>query len=122
MKGWPGKPPVHELSLAREIVRLTEAAAKTERFSCVTRIHLQLGALSCAQPEALDFAFAACRQGSLLGEAELDIARSPALGRCPDCGGTTEMWSRLDGCAHCHGTALLADGGDELRITELEVQ
>lgn len=113
---------MHELSLAREIVRLTEQAAEAQHFTQVKRIHLQLGALSCAQPEALDFAFMACRQGELLGGAELAIARRPALGRCPDCGGTTEMWSRLDGCAHCHGGALLADGGDELKIIELEVQ
>lgn len=113
---------MHELALAKEIVRLMETAAKEQHFACVKRIHLQLGALSCAQPEALDFAFTACRQGELLGGAELAIARKPALGRCPDCGGTTEMWSRLDGCAHCHGTALLAEGGDELKIIELEVQ
>jgi len=113
---------MHEMALAREIVRLTEQAAAEQHVRRVTRIHLQLGALSCAQPDALDFAFTACRQGSMLGEAELAIARKPALGRCPDCGDVSEMWSRLDGCAHCHGKMLLAEGGEELRIVELEVQ
>jgi len=111
---------MHELSLAREMVRIVEQMAEQEHFSKVERIHLALGALSCVSDESLRFAFDAVRT-PLVGEAELAIEKVPASAQCSSCGRIAPIWQRLQRCEGCGGEMLALTGGDAMRITDLEV-
>jgi len=111
---------MHELSLASEMVRIVQEQSVSQKFSEVKRIHLLLGSLSCVSDEAFRFAFDAVRT-PLLEEAELRIEKIPATGQCTGCGACAKMWHRLERCESCGAEMLLSDGGDEIRIRELEV-
>lgn len=110
---------MHEVSLVRELSRLVEQEAATRDFSKVERVHVALGAHACVSEESLRFAFESLR-GGVLAEAELAVRTMQAKGVCRTCGVLSVMAERIGTCAACGGV-ILPQGGDEMRITELEV-
>lgn len=110
---------MHEVSLVRELKRLVEQEAKLRQFSKVKSIHIELGSIACVSKDSLEFAFESVRFGLLEG-ANLDIHTILAKGCCPACGLSAVMTERLSDCSQCGGL-IMAEGGNEMRITELEV-
>jgi hydrogenase nickel incorporation protein HypA/HybF len=45
----------------------------------------------------------------------------PGQALCFDCGEVVEIENRLDPCPACAGTRLMPQGGDDMRIKDLEV-
>jgi hydrogenase nickel incorporation protein HypA/HybF len=65
---------MHELAIMESVV-----AAVTERIGAerVTVVRLQVGRLAAVVPEALQFCFEICAQGTPLEGAALEIASTP---------------------------------------------
>lgn len=76
---------MHELSIARSLVRVCEDAAREQNASRVTRVYLQLGPLSGVVREALEFAYDFATEDSLLTGSELIVEPTPLLARCERC-------------------------------------
>ncbi len=112
---------MHELSLARGIVELVEEQARAQAFSRVRRIFLQIGALAHVEPHALTFGFDSVSRGTVAEGATLEIARPAGRGTCTDCGEEFVVAARGDGCARCGSHRWLLVDGDQMRVTELEV-
>jgi hydrogenase nickel incorporation protein HypA/HybF len=112
---------MHELSLAEGIVDLVQASARQEAFSRVRTVHLDLGALSNVMPEALTFGFEAAARGSAAEGAELRIRRLPGQGFCTPCAAVVLVDARPALCPRCGGAQVNITGGNEMRVTELEV-
>lgn len=112
---------VHELSLAENAVALIEQAALREHFSRVQRVCLEIGVLSCVDPEALRFAWASAALGSCAEGAELELLSTPGQGVCPACGQRSTMETLYDLCPHCDGVPLQACQGTEMRVKDLDV-
>ena len=110
---------MHELSLVREMKRLVELQAEQQQFSRVKSIHIELGSNACVSRDSLEFAFESVRFGLLEGTT-LAIHTVLAKGCCSACGLSTVMSERVAACLACGGL-MLAEGGDDMRITELEV-
>lgn len=108
---------MHELSLARRIVEIAGERAGGAR---VLRVGLEIGQLSGVMSEAMRFCFEACAEGTALDGAALDIVEPPGRGRCIECGEEATMASLFERC-RCCGGALECIGGDELRLTEMEI-
>lgn len=112
---------MHELSLARGLVALAEDEARKAGAKRVTRLRLAVGALGHVTPEAMRFCFDAAASGSMVEGAALAIDIVPGAGRCRDCGRTVALAARFDPCPACGGFVRMT-AGDELRLTELEVE
>ena len=112
---------MHEISLCDSIRDVLETQAKTDGFSKVTRVWLEVGPLSCVEPEALRFGFDAVMRGSLAEGAELSIASPRALAKCLACGAISPVSQRFETCPACGMPGLELTQGDEFRITRLEV-
>jgi len=115
---------MHELSLARELVRLVDEQCDAHGYRQVLCIHLQLDAFSCAAPEALGFAFESLRSDRL-ADARLEIRQTESEGHCSICGHRTLLHEAYAACARCGGM-MLPERADkmragDIRITELEV-
>ena len=74
------------------------------------------------EKRALEFAFDVVMRGSAAEGAVLEIIDLPGRALCYDCGETVEIADRLDPCPLCGGGRLLPQGGDEMRIKDMEVQ
>ncbi|MEP4767358.1 MAG: hydrogenase maturation nickel metallochaperone HypA [Roseibium sp.] len=112
---------MHEMSLCESILDILKDEAAKGQFTSVKRIAVDVGALSCVEPEALQFGFDVIMKGSLAEGAKLEISRPPAEALCLTCFKTVPVKQRFDTCPECGSEALQVTGGEELKIRELEV-
>ena len=83
---------------------------------------LEIGALACAEPEALRFCFDVVSRGSKAEGARLDLVLVPGAGWCFDCERTVALAGRFAPCPACGQTRVQMTSGDALRVRELEVE
>jgi len=113
---------MHELSLAQGIVELIEEQARAQRFTKVRRVHLVVGALSHVMPEALEFGFVSAAKGTVAEGAEVVMTRPPGTASCVGCEKNVTIERRGDPCPECGSFQVLITGGDELRVSHLDVE
>lgn len=112
---------MHELSLTQSIVTIAEEHARKAGGTLIRGITLEVGELSGAIPEALEFAFDVCSKGSLADGATLTIRRIPGHGRCSACAAESFSETLTAVCPACGALAFELDAGLELRVLELEI-
>lgn len=112
---------MHEMSLAEGIRGIVEDQAKQRGFGRVTRMRVEIGRFAGVEKEALAFAFDVVMRGSPAEGAALEMIDLPGRALCFDCAHEVEIADRLDPCPDCGGGKLLPQGGDEMRIKDMEV-
>jgi hydrogenase nickel incorporation protein HypA/HybF len=109
---------MHEFSITQSVVEICERNAEGRPVSMVT---LELGTLSGVVPEAVEFCFEACTEGTLLEGARLVIDHIAGRGRCHGCRTEFAVTAYYDPCPACGGFAVEILSGNELRVKEMEV-
>ncbi|MGI1661497.1 hydrogenase maturation nickel metallochaperone HypA [Palleronia sp. KMU-117] len=112
---------MHEMSLCEGIRRIVDQAAAAPDIARVTRVRLEIGRFAGVEKAALSFAWDVVMRGSKAEGAELLMIDLPGRATCFDCLRTVEIMDRLDPCPDCGGGRLLPEGGDEMRIRDMEV-
>lgn len=112
---------MHEMSLCEGILQCLEENAQTQHYQRVRRVRLEVGQFACVEPDALRFCFDVVCRNTLADGAELDILTLPARTWCLACAGPVTIAERHAPCPDCGSYQLQTDGGDELRIKDLEV-
>ena len=112
---------MHEMSLAQGVIDAIDAYAKRDPFERVSKVVLEVGALSCVDARALEFSFDAVSRDTLAQGASLEIRTPPGTATCFGCGAAVSIGRRGDPCPECGSHQLVVQGGDELKIKELEV-
>ncbi len=87
----------------------------------IVRLKLRVGVLSGVVPEALRFAFEALKGGTPASGANLEIELMPAVFRCLDCAALPELTEMAFSCPECQGCLVLDHGGNQLELTQLEL-
>lgn len=109
---------MHEMSITQGIIDICEQHAGGRR---VIALDVEIGELSGVVPEAIEFCFEACSQGTLLEGARLNIIPIRGMGRCQECGCNTPLASIHDPCERCGGYGVAITAGQEMRVREIEV-
>ena len=112
---------MHEMSLCENIREILEDQAKQNGFSRVNRVWLEVGPLSCVEPDALLFGFDVVMRGSVAEGASVEIVTPAAKALCLTCQQTAEIRQRYDPCPHCGAGPMELIHGDALKISKLEV-
>ncbi|MEM8800653.1 MAG: hydrogenase maturation nickel metallochaperone HypA [Pseudomonadota bacterium] len=112
---------MHELSLATSVVDAITSQAARGDFRRVEKIILEIGALSCVDPRALEFGFEAATGGTCAEGAALEILTPPGEAQCFGCGGLVTITRAGTPCPDCGSHQLVVTRGDELKIKALEV-
>jgi hydrogenase nickel incorporation protein HypA/HybF len=112
---------MHEMSICEGIVQTLEEAAKTQNFSRVRTVWLEIGDLAGVEIPALEFGWEVVSRHSLAEGSKLEIIRIPAQAYCLGCAQTVPVKQRFDACPECGSYHLQVVAGEELRIKELEV-
>ena len=111
---------MHEVSICEYLLALVDQEAKRHKVSRIMRLRVEIGRLSCLEPEALRFAFDAMAPGTIAEAAEFQIDQPPVTATCQDCGAVVAMNTRFGTCASCGGVRLKMHGGAEMRLLEME--
>ncbi len=112
---------MHEMSLCEGILNILETEAKTQHYTQVKRVVLDIGVLSGVEIPALEFAFEVVMRGSIAEKAILDINEIEAQAWCMQCADSITVKQRYDACPQCGSYQLQVSSGDEMKIKELEV-
>ncbi|MCB6176688.1 hydrogenase maturation nickel metallochaperone HypA [Rhodobacter sp. Har01] len=112
---------MHEMSLAEGIRSIVQDQAAKHGFSRVTVLRLEIGRFAGVEKPALDFAFDVVMRGSPAEGARLEMIDLAGQALCFDCMKTVEIADRLAPCPLCGGGKLIPNGGDEMRIKDMEV-
>lgn len=112
---------MHEVSLAGGILQLVEDAARRERFSRVTRLHLEAGALCGVEIGALRFALESLVHGTCLEGTAIDIDEPAASAWCLACSSSVHIRARGQACPACGSHQIQPTGGTELRVVDMNV-
>ncbi len=114
---------MHELSIAMEILHIVVKTAGENGSTSVKTINLKVGDLSGVEVDSLSFSFDAIKgENEVTGGSELVIKKVPVVVRCADCDDEFETNERFLACPACTGFDTLMLQGDELSITDIEVE
>jgi len=113
---------MHELTMAQAILDEARQQVKAHKAYTVLAIHLQVGELSTAVPEALTFSFEIISQDTCAQGAKLEITRVPWRIRCRSCRKEYRVHDRLAICPECNSAGGETISGKELMITEMEIE
>ncbi|PLX78240.1 MAG: hydrogenase maturation nickel metallochaperone HypA [Desulfuromonas sp.] len=112
---------MHELGITQSIVDIAARTARDQGAERIVSVTVEIGSLSGVIPDAVEFCFEACSQGTLLEGSRLLIEQIPGRGRCPECGAENDIDAYSFSCPACGALGLERLQGEELRIKELEV-
>lgn len=112
---------MHELSLLENVREILEDHAINQNFSKVTQVTLEIGKLSCIEPEALRFGFDVVMKGSLAQNAKLLITELDGVGLCQQCGQQLVMETLYEPCASCGSPNVKILQGRGMKIKDLTV-
>jgi hydrogenase nickel incorporation protein HypA/HybF len=112
---------MHEVAIATALIDLVREQAAAARARRVTRLVVEIGTLSHVDVHALRFAVDAASRGGFAEGAALDILEPPGTAYCLDCESSVTISARGASCPRCDGAKLLVQGGDEMRLKEMEV-
>jgi hydrogenase nickel incorporation protein HypA/HybF len=112
---------MHEMALSLGLLDVIADASAKNAVSRVKRVIVEIGTLSHVEPEAMAFCFDQAAMGTVAEGAVLEIETPKGFAWCFDCEDTVEIGRRGDACPLCGGYGLMVNGGEELRLKELEV-
>ena len=112
---------MHEMSLCENIREIIQEQAQESGFTKVNRIWLEVGQLSCVEPDALRFGFDVVMRGSVADGATLEITSPPAKARCAACHAMAVVQQRYEPCPQCGAGPMEMIQGEELKISKMEV-
>lgn len=112
---------MHEMSLCEGMRGVIEDQARLHNVLKISRVRVEIGRFAGVETKALHFAFDVVMRGSVAEGAELVTLELPGRALCYDCMKEVEIADRLDPCPTCGGGKLMPQGGDEMKIKDLEV-
>ena len=112
---------MHEAALALSLMELVDEVAQREGARAVRVIEVELGALSCVEPEAFAQAVSVAAMGRLAEGASLSLLRPPGQARCMGCGDDVTLFQRDEACPQCGSHRLLVTAGEQMRLKAIEV-
>ena len=113
---------MHEMSIAEGIIQVLEEQAKSQNYSRVKTVWLEIGPLAMIETEALSFCFEAVTRSTLAEGATLNIINTKGEAFCMQCLKNVPVTQRFDSCPECGSHQLQLTSGEEMRIKELEVE
>ncbi len=103
---------MHELGITQEILAI---ACEVSEGRPIQKIEVEVGKLAAVLPDAVQFCFEVCREGTPAERAVLSIIEVPGKARCRKC--STELTLEVPfGYCSCGESDLDWLSGDELRV------
>ncbi|MDD2914936.1 MAG: hydrogenase maturation nickel metallochaperone HypA [Gallionella sp.] len=113
---------MHEMSLAEGVLQIIEESARTQNFTRVRKVWLEIGQLAGVEVEAMRFCFDMVVRDSIAHEAGLEIIATPGQAWCLHCAESVPVQALFDACPKCGSYQVQVTGGNEMRVKELDVE
>lgn len=112
---------MHEFSLAQGLMSQLIQLAEQHKANRIIKVNVTIGKLSGIVSDSFSFGFEALTcENPLTKNAVLEITETEPAHRCLDCGFITN--SPASTCPQCNSPKLIAEGGDDLVLTQVEME
>ena len=113
---------MHELSISNSLIEIVAELVSQAGGGKVTAVNLQIGALSCIHPSALEFCFDLVSKDTVLDGAKLNIDNIPVTIYCVQCDREFELPGIQSFCCPtCETPSAAIRRGRELDIISIEI-
>ncbi len=113
---------MHEMGIAQSVIDMAIGEAERKNARAVLRVSLAIGELSGVDTESLRFCFECLKKDTLLDNATLEIDYRRRRHQCPSCLREFEVANHDSSCPHCLCQETQFLGGDELELSQLELE
>jgi hydrogenase nickel incorporation protein HypA/HybF len=110
---------MHELSLARALLRQVEELRQSHRADGVRTVRVSVGEFSGVEADLLSSAFCELTEGTPMEGARLSIERVPLEARCAVCEHEFPVRTFRFVCPHCEARDVWIVRGEELMLETL---
>ncbi len=113
---------MHELGVATQIAELVTRVMEDNSARKAGEVTVEIGTLSCIDPDSLTFCFEAITKGTRLENARLKMVEIKPRARCRACSQEYEV--RLDDfrCKACGSSEFDVLVGSDISVKEVEVE
>ncbi len=112
---------MHEMSIALSIIDIAEKEARKAEAKVINDIELDIGSLSGIELQALQFAFEAVKDGTMLQTAEININFIEAKALCANCKVKFALENYFSSCPECDSFNYKMITGKELKLKSINV-
>ncbi|KAA0258669.1 hydrogenase maturation nickel metallochaperone HypA [Deferribacter autotrophicus] len=112
---------MHEASIAQNILDIVIDTALKNRATKVRKVFVKIGKLAAVDYNSLLFAYNALKEDTIAAESELLVEEVEIRGECQDCGWSDVYEDYFFSCKKCGSMNVKIISGEELNITEIEV-
>ncbi len=113
---------MHEASIAASLIEIVIDTAEKNKAEKVTKVFVKIGRLAAIENDSLEFAYDAIKEEyELIKDSEIIIEDVPVTGECRKCGVTGTYDEMFFACSACGAFEVDLITGEELTITEIEV-
>jgi hydrogenase nickel incorporation protein HypA/HybF len=110
------------MSIAQGILDIVDEYMTKENGRKLMEVAVEVGELTAVVPDSLTFCFEALVENSPYQDSKISINIIPLTGTCSDCGNSFKIKNFEFVCPDCQSTGIGVNGGQELRISHLEVE
>ena len=112
---------MHELSIAQNIISIVQENLKDEQRNSVKRVRVKIGKLTNILADSLLFSFEALTKETNLDGVVLEVENIPLTIKCKDCEKLTSLDDYIFCCPACQSTSITLISGNELMVSEIEL-
>lgn len=113
---------MHEAGIAASIIDIVLDTAKTNNAKKVLSVTAKIGRLAAVDGESLHFAYDALKESyPEIAESTLVIDTVPITGQCEECGKVDTYEEMFFACSACGSYKVKLLTGEELTVSEIEV-
>lgn len=112
---------MHEISIIQSMLDIAFSQAQIQGVNRIHQLNLRVGEIAGVVPEALEFAFASCTEGTIAAGAKLEIEWVKAVCYCPECHAEFTPLDWVYVCPRCDRISHEIRQGRELQLISLEV-
>ena len=113
---------MHELSIAQSIIDIVEENIKDQTDPNVKAVFMKVGKMSNVVIDSLIFGFDTLISGTELEGAKLVIEEIPSRIKCKSCNEESELINYNFICGNCKSTSVEMISGNELTVSEIELE
>lgn len=113
---------MHEASIAASLIEIITETAEKNGAKSVTKVFVKIGRLAAVEIGSLTFAYDALKEEyETIKDSELLVEDVPITGKCRKCGAEDTYDEMFFACSGCGSFEVELLTGEELSITEIEV-
>ena len=115
---------MHEISLVQGLFNQLAELARQNKMTKVVSVTMEIGPLSGVVEDSFTFGFdILSKENDLIRGAQLIINRSAVTYRCTGCNSYEKTsGEKPESCTNCGEIFLIAEGGDELILQQVEME